>query len=347
MRIVLLNTHTPFVRGGAEVLAEGLAEALVRHGHQCDILRLPQTYKRERAAQEILAARCLDLEGAADLAIGLKFPAYLCRHPAKRLWLLHQDRVSYDLWDTPMYRSLDNSPYDPSARQAVMQADQLCLPECQAIFTISKTVSRRLESYCGLPSQPIYPPVPEAEKFYTLPDEPFFFFPSRLAPFKRQRLALEALALADPGIHLVFAGGGTDESYREILEKRVEDLELQHRVTFAGVISEQQKLDYYARCRAVLFPAYYEDYGFVTVEAMLASKPVIVCCDSGGAAELAVHGQTGLICEPEVEAMAEAMTRLFHEPKAAELGRNGRQRAEEVVPGWDQVVETLLGPVSV
>ena len=35
----------------------------------------------------------------------------------------------------------------------------------------------------------------------------------------------------------------------------------------------------------VIFPPLDEDYGYVTLEAMLAAKPVITCTDSGGPLE--------------------------------------------------------------
>ena len=53
-----------------------------------------------------------------------------------------------------------------------------------------------------------------------------------------------------------------------------------------------------ARCRAVCFPPFQEDYGFVTVEAFASRKAVVTCRDSGGPAELVVDGVNGFVCEP-------------------------------------------------
>ena len=39
---------------------------------------------------------------AVDRLIGLKFPAYLIPHPRKVIWLLHQHRQAYDLWQHPL-----------------------------------------------------------------------------------------------------------------------------------------------------------------------------------------------------------------------------------------------------
>ena len=59
-------------------------------------------------------------------------------------------------------------------------------------------------------------------------------------------------------------------------------LELEDRVKFVGRLDDAEMIDHLARCRAVVFPPFNEDYGFVTVEAFMCGKPVITCTDSGG-----------------------------------------------------------------
>jgi glycosyltransferase involved in cell wall biosynthesis len=61
--------------------------------------------------------------------------------------------------------------------------------------------------------------------------------------------------------------------------------------TWSGRVSEQQKLDHYARCRAVYFAPKNEDYGFITLEAMSSSKAVLTASDSGGPTEQVVERQ--------------------------------------------------------
>ncbi len=41
MRILITTTQVPFIRGGAEVHAEGLRDALRRFGHEAEILAIP------------------------------------------------------------------------------------------------------------------------------------------------------------------------------------------------------------------------------------------------------------------------------------------------------------------
>ena len=86
-----------------------------------------------------------------------------------------------------------------------------------------------------------------------------------------------------------------------------------------------------------------EDYGYVTLEAMLSAKPVLTCTDSGGVLEFAEHGGTALVCEPDPEALAAQMDRLWNDRALAQrLGAAGRARYEALGIGWPQVVETLL-----
>ena len=41
MRVVIATTQAPFVRGGAEIHAEGLQQALTAAGHEAEVVRLP------------------------------------------------------------------------------------------------------------------------------------------------------------------------------------------------------------------------------------------------------------------------------------------------------------------
>ena len=47
---------------------------------------------------------------------------------------------------------------------------------------------------------------------------------------------------------------------------------LADRVSLPGRLDEAQLVDHLARCRAVVFPPFDEDYGFVTVEAFASAK---------------------------------------------------------------------------
>ena len=113
---------------------------------------------------------------------------------------------------------------------------------------------------------------------------------------KRFDLVLRALAEPiAPGIKCVIAGEGAE---LDRLVKLRSHLELDHRVQFVGRLDEAGLIEHLARCRAVVFPPWNEDYGFVTVEAFMCGKPVITCHDSGGPSELVRDGENGLVTAP-------------------------------------------------
>jgi len=347
MNILIATVQAPFVRGGAEVLAEQLCVALRLAGHQVEIVAIPfKWYPPDRILDQILACRLLDLTESCgvciDRVIGLKFPAYLIPHPNKTLWILHQHRAAYDLWDHPL-GDLVHAPNGAIVRDAIRSADGQWIAQSKGIFTISLNVTARLKQYCGIDSEPLYHPPQNADKFYTDADEDYFFYPSRLVKLKRQTLVLQALAETSNPIEVRFSGGAENPTFAQELENMARRLKVDKRVKWLGYISEEEKLRNYARARAVVFPPVDEDYGYVTLEAMLSRKPVITCNDSGGALEFVLNRETGLIAEPNPVALAAAMDELWENPGLAHgWGEAGRERYNSLDIGWTKVIQKLL-----
>ena len=347
MNILIMTTQVPFIQGGAEVHARSLLTALRSAGHQAEIVAIPfKWYPPERILDNMLACRLLDLTEAngrkVDRVIGLKFPAYLIPHPDKVLWILHQHRQAYEQWD----HALGDMNYYGNGREvrdAIRRADMQLIPEARAVYTNSRNVSRRLQHFCGLESTPLYHPPDHADSFFCDQAEPYFFFPSRINASKRQRLAVQALAHAGTDSRLVICGESEDEVYYEQLLADVTALGLQNRVTLLGRVSEKEKLSLYANCLAVLYPPFDEDYGYVTLEAMLSSKAVVTCIDSGGPLEFVIDGETGLVSPPDPEALGSALARLWDDRnEAAALGRAGRESYLGRKITWEGVVEALV-----
>ncbi len=337
----------PFIQGGAEVHARSLVTALQAAGHQAEIIAIPfKWYPPERILDNMLACRLLDLTEAngrpIDRVIGLKFPAYLIPHPNKVLWILHQHRQAYEQWD----HTLSDMIYygnGRDVRDAIRHADTTLIPEARAVFTNSLNVSRRLKAFCGLDSTPLYHPPHDAKSLRCEAPENYFFYPSRINASKRQHLAVEALAKAGGNAQLVFCGESEDANYYDKILRTVEDLGLQSRIKFLGRVSEKEKLQLYAHCRGVIYTPYDEDYGYITLEAMLSSKPVITCTDAGGPLEFVVNHETGFTVAPDADGVAWAMSQLQNDhARAAEMGQAGRQAYLAKNITWDSVVEQLL-----
>ena len=106
-------------------------------------------------------------------------------------------------------------------------------------------------------------------------------------------------------------------------------------------MSDKELIDYYAHSIAVIFVPFEEDYGLVTLEAMMSEKPVITFTDSGGVKEFVENGKTGIICEPNVNALKRAIEKLGKElVTAQEMGRNAKRNVENVT--WENTFNRLF-----
>ena len=144
---------------------------------------------------------------------------------------------------------------------------------------------------------------------------------------KRQSLVLEALAHTKKPVRVRFAGAADQPAYQNELKSLARKLRVHNRVEWLGQIDEPEKRELYARALGVVYPPIDEDYGYVTLEAMLASKPLIVCTDSGGPLEFVRHEETGLIAEPEAASLAKAFDRLWEDRSAAKKWGEAGQRS--------------------
>ncbi|MEX2171519.1 MAG: glycosyltransferase [Pirellulales bacterium] len=88
-------------------------------------------------------------------------------------------------------------------------------------------------------------------------------------------------------------------------------------------------------------PSHREPFGLVYVEAALCNRPVIAC-DAGGAPEIVLNGETGLLIPPhDADRLAQAILKMLHDPASRdEMGRRGRQLALERF-GWRQHLQSL------
>jgi glycosyltransferase involved in cell wall biosynthesis len=114
------------------------------------------------------------------------------------------------------------------------------------------------------------------------------------------------------------------------------------RIEFLDFVKEDQLADLYSKAIGVLYIPYDEDYGLITVEAMMSSKPVITASDSGGPLEFVNDGQTGFVAEPDPKKIAEKMNYFIENPQEAKrMGKIARKRAENIT--WERVVSKLVG----
>ena len=321
-RILVVTSSAPFVRGGHMVIAEETVAALRRAGHDAEVFETPTNrFGRQFDAYE--ATRLTDVsEGAdgrpIDQIITMRYPAFALRHPKHVCWLTHTMREYYDLWDSIMKGFGRKGRLKETVRRFfIHRLDRRLLTQnVTKLFTISQTVTSRLDHFLGVPSTVLHPPAP-ARNYRCEAYEPYVFAVSRLHALKRMDLLVEAIAaMKDRSLKAVIAGEGDDEArLRALINQRA----LEGRVELVGPLSEEAKLDHYARCRAVYFAPRNEDYGFVTLEAMSSGKAVLTATDSGGPTEQVENESTGWILNPTPPAFADALEilqkPLFRSPR--------------------------------
>ena len=345
MKICILSVQIPFITGGAESLALALKRELRCRRVDADILLLPfKWYPPEQLLKCMLMSRLADVTEVngvkIDRLITLKFPAYYVPHPRKVCWLLHQHRQAYDLYGTPL-SDLSQGETGRAVAAEISRWDKAFLPDHSAIFTISKRVTERLRRYNEIESTPLYPPL-DHERFKAGRFDRYIFYPGRFDPLKRQHLVFEAFATLPADLQLVFCGQ-FDSPYASDLIARIEASPLRSRVRVLGQVPEAEKEALYANCLAVYNGVLDEDYGYVTLEAFCASKPVITHTDSGGPLEFVVDGYNGYITEPDPLELADRIRLLVEQPaEARRLGRNGHATLKSHDISWDHVIDRLL-----
>lgn len=186
----------------------------------------------------------------------------------------------------------------------------------------SATVARRIQRYYGTDSIVIYPPVDTGAFSIAPPSEleDYFLMAGELVSYKRPDLAVRAFN--EMKLRLIVIGGGDMlDEIRRLAGPTV---------TVMGSQPFDVLKQYYARCRALIFPGE-EDFGIVPVEAMASGRPV-VAFGRGGATETVAEGISGVFFEePTVEAISSAVRRLADieidpEKIAAHASRFGRER---------------------
>ena len=346
MKVAIVSVQVPFMTGGAEILAASLQRELRVRGHEADIVTIPfKWYPPERIIDCMAMARLMDVTEVngqrIDKVVALKFPAYYVDHPDKVCWLLHQHRQAYELYNTP-YGDLHHNDEGVRVATEIRHWDRALLPLSRKLFTISNTVSERLRIYTQLDSEPLYHPPVNYEHYRCSESGDYILYAGRFDTIKRQHLLVEALSKTETPVRAVIIGSHHGAYGQQVL-KSVEALGLSDRVQCLGMVDEEQKLELYAHALGVYNGVYQEDYGYVTLEAFFASKPVVTHPDSGGPLEFVRHMENGYVVSAEPVEIARAIDALYRNPSGArEMGDAGRKLLDRMEINWDNVVDRLI-----
>lgn len=174
----------------------------------------------------------------------------------------------------------------------------------------SQFIARRIKKIYGVTATVVNPPV-KLERFEIKTEkDDFYLVASRLVPYKRIPLVVEAFSRT-PDRKLVVIGDGPDMA--NVKAKAGPN------VTVLGYQPDDVLSDYLTRARAFIFAAE-EDFGIMPLEAQACGTPVIAY-GRGGALETVVDGETGLFFQEQTaEAIVDAVDRFEEDGVAGTPG---------------------------
>lgn len=199
------------------------------------------------------------------------------------------------------------------------------LKQCDAFVTMSESVLEDLRRFektkpAHLVRHPLYDnfgapkTIAEARKHLGLaPDDRIALFFGFVRHYKGLDLLLEAMAqpsIAASNIKLLIAGEFYEDEkpYLEIIQKH----NLKDRIILRNhFIPDSEVAAYLCAADVVVQPYRSATQSGVTPLAYYFEKPMIVT-NVGGLPHLVPHGKVGLICEPRVESIAEAMVAFYN-----------------------------------
>jgi glycosyltransferase involved in cell wall biosynthesis len=261
-------------------------------------------------------------------------PSEWIRHKNERvLWYCHTPpREVYDLYSTRMKgRGYgDKIIYATFARAYKLIANKV-VKDLEGIATNSETTRSRIRKYYGRDARVINPGV-DVKKYKNVSYEDYFFYPSRILVNKRQDYVIDAFKRFEKKdgrgkFRLVIAGTLSKDPEHQAYMNRIKKMAEGYKIQIITNIDEGRLIKLYSGAMAVLFSAINEDFGFIPLEAMASSKPII-SVNEGGPRETVKDGKTGFLVGSPQE-MAEKMLLLARDTKAAEhMGKEGRKEVE-------------------
>lgn len=378
---IVAPSPVPFTIGGVENLLWGMLDWMNQNTeHQVELLKLPsrensfwdliKTYE---------SFYHLDLS-YFDMIISTKYPAWMVPHKNHVCYLQHRLRGLYDTYHfthLPIdvkrgnfyvdqilkYMDINPTPSDldcffeqlwelrehlaeipaeyfsfpgPFIRRVIHYLDDFALSKrnIKKFLCISNTVKNRKEYF---PSNCTVTPIhhPSNLKTFSFGEYKHIFMVSRLDGPKRIDLLIKAMSYVKSDIKLFIAGTGPQE--KELKELAKQD----KRIEFLGFVNDETVENYYKNSLVIPYFPYDEDYGLITIEAMMHAKPVITTTDAGGPTEFVSDNETGFVVPLDPRIIGEKIDYFAENPNEAK--RMGNQAYELVSKiTWERVINSIL-----
>ena len=373
---IIAPSPVPFGVGGAEKLWWGMQEYINKNTtNQCELIKIPT---KENNFWDLIHSYYkfykLDLSHF-DMVISTKYPAWMIQHENHHIYLQHCLRGLYDTYhfsgapieiksEHPKVNDIlsliknDNTSLDtffdnifkleqdytiptntyafpgPFIRKIIHFLDNKTMQNVDNFSAISQTVINRKEYF---PKDVIVDKNFHPSNLTNLHNESYdyFFTASRLDTAKRIEMIIRAYKKSKTTIPLKVAGAGP---LSEEIKNLVKD---DKRIEMLGFISDDDLIKHYSKAYAVLFVPYDEDYGLITIEAAMSEKAVLTFDDTGGVVEFIENEKTGLVCKPDINALAKNIDYISANPELCKrMGKNAKKVVENIT--WKNTIEKLL-----
>jgi len=215
-----------------------------------------------------------------------------CHAPMRFVWQYHDYLRGESV--SPLGRLLL-----PFVLSYVRLWDEVSAQRVDAYIANSREVARRIGKYYRRAANLINPPVDMSGYRVAPATDDYFLVVSRLVPYKRLDIVIEAFNQL--GLPLKVVGRGRQ---RHELEARARP-----NIEFLGRVDEAELRPLYARCRALIWPEA-ADFGIAPVEVQASGRPVIAYA-AGGALETVLPGETGLFFHQQTPAAVMAAVQGF------------------------------------
>lgn len=337
MRVLVVSGIWPPDPGGPATHAPALADFLLAHGHDVEVVTTadeepePRDYPVQWVSRdlptEMRYVRCVRLVRAGARSADVVYATSMVRRAAAGAALARRPLVVKLVSDEAFERmqregryagTLDEFQHEGGSRVRFLRSTfNRALRRAEHVFSPSEYL-RGLALGWGIdperisvlhnpaPDVPELPPREELRRELEL-EGPTLAFAGRLGLPKALGVALEALAAA-PEASLVVAGDGPE---RERLERHAAELGLDNRVRFLGNLSRGGVLRLFRAADAVVLSSSWENLPHTVLEALVVGTPVIATA-VGGVPEVVSDGENGLLVPPgDPQALAAAIRRLL------------------------------------
>lgn len=382
MKIAIISpSPVPFTIGGIENLSWGLCETINQlPSCQCELIKLPsKELGFWELIHNYYNFYHLDVSHF-DTVICMKYPAWMVQHSNCIIYMAHCLRGLYDTYGNTKLATeveaehpdvqqildyMENVPepdtLEPFFRMLFELEEQKAIPEGflifpgplirkivhymdrfaflqnqrKKVFAISETVKQRWEYFPGRTDvQVVYPPTTVQQ--HLTGEYRYLFVVSRLDRPKRIDMLIRAMHYVNANIKLYIAGTGP-------MEEQLQQLAMgDDRIEFLGYVKDEEIPTWYANSLVVPYFPYDEDYGLITIEAMLHKKPVLTTTDAGGPTEFVINDETGYVTsfgEREIAAKIDYLA--AHPEEAKRMGEQAYDKVRDIT--WVSTVSQLLG----